>query len=79
MKQKYYFVIAERINPQLPNPYYIQCGRMTETYLDSLKCDNRGIYGTMTYISYDTVNDYTFAINELIDKGYRIIDDYPTG
>lgn len=74
MKQKYYFVIAERINPQLPNPYYIKCGRMTETELAGLQVDDRVLYGKMNYIPYDTVNDYTFAINELIDKGFKVND-----
>lgn len=66
MAYKYY--IKERDNPQL-GTYYVAVGKMSKK---EAKKSESSLYGTNTMHAYDTLEEYTKAIEELEKEGHRL-------
>lgn len=60
-KKKIVFVIKERYNPQL-GTYYTKVGEATlQEYKDMVKGASEISYGSVSYMKYDTVEEYESA------------------
>jgi hypothetical protein len=64
---KYY--IGQRNNPQLPKPYYILCGKLTDEEVNAMSDPT---YGSIELTSYITEQEYNDKINQLRLEGYYI-------
>lgn len=68
MAKKYY--LGERINPQLPKPYYKAYGQLSKK--DAAKKEKDQTYGSMTLIPFETKIGYETAIRLRKEEGFNV-------
>lgn len=63
------FYIGERLNPQLPKPYYNAYGQLTKKDADRKESC---LYGSISLTGFSTKEDYENAIKKLESEGFRV-------
>lgn len=64
------YYIGERINPQLPKPYYMALGLLTKK--NANKYSKECLYGSISITEYQNKIDYDDAIAKLKENGFRV-------